>query len=386
MWGYNLSVKKNRFLLMLTGGLVFLFASSFAFGDAACAKVAVLIGQAWTAKGSDLKLGQSLEKNTVIQTGENSWIKLVLLDDSVLDLGNSSQLKLTSCQGKGLGTKIQLDLENGSIRALVNKVPQKKREEFKLKTPTSVLGVRGTEFFVTWQQNTQGQALEQIGVVEGKVEVKSLFDGGAQPVSLITGTEFRGEGRVEKSGDEIKVEPKTPPLVDQFTADEQRQAEQNTKVEHQVFEKTIDLSTESRQESEKPEKSQKQEGIEKPEKVDLQGKKEEKTESSQKGDKLASFINTTMESSQGSSTKREIASDPNPTGIIPPTEVKNDKKEKASPEKSESPAPNLGANQGGPTSAGTLPGGAFPGSPSLNNPFPISIPATVKWIVIKPGE
>ncbi|MFM8269415.1 MAG: FecR domain-containing protein, partial [Pseudomonadota bacterium] len=193
----------------------------------ACAKVALNIGHVVDQDGVRLKTGANLEKGTDITTGPSSLVKLILIDDSIIDLGSSSHLKLTACEGKNWETRINLDLKKGSIRALVNKAPRKKREVFELKTETSVLAVRGTEFFVSWQENKAGQVVEQIGVSEGRVEVRSLFDDASKPITLTTGTEFVAEGRIEKVRGEIKVEATSPPRVDQFSGDEQRQAELN---------------------------------------------------------------------------------------------------------------------------------------------------------------
>ncbi|NBX77313.1 MAG: hypothetical protein EBQ92_12225 [Proteobacteria bacterium] len=295
--------------------------SQLVFAEETCAKVAVLIGEAWTGNGTQLKVGQVLSKGVRLKTGPNSLVKLILADESILDLGSSSQLKLSDCQEKNWKLKINLELEKGSVRALVNKAPKKKREDFQLKTNTSVLAVRGTEFFVSWQQDARGQVSEQIGVVEGRVEVRSLFDDSSKPLSVVGGTEFRAEGLVQRVAGETKVESKAPPQIDQFTAQEQRQAEQNTKVESKVFESTVDLSG-------------------------------AKMEQSSKGEKVALFVNTSMQTSFPALARREMASESKPAGSADVQKVVG------------------GSSVGGP-----------PNQPGNGNPVAVSIPATVKWSV-----
>jgi hypothetical protein len=197
-----------------------------------------------------------------------------------------------------------------------------------LKTNTSVLAVRGTEFFVNWQQDAQGQVSEQIGVVEGRVEVRSLFDDSLKPVSILAGTEFRAEGTIKQVAGETKVESKAPPQVDQFTAQEQRQAEQNTKVESKVFENSLDLSS-------------------------------SRNEKAVQGEKVALFVNASMRGSLSPNERREIASEP---------------------KKGESDLPKV---------VGGKPGTAQPGQPDQlgqpgnGNPILVSVPATLKWRVSK---
>jgi hypothetical protein len=317
---------KTKSVFLVLSGFLLIQCGDFAFAEEACAKVAVVIGEAWIIKGAAVKEGQVLSKGTQLKTGPSSLVKLILIDDSILDLGGSSEIKLSDCQDKNWNHKINLELQQGSVRALVNKAPKKKREEFQLKTNTSVLAVRGTEFFVNWQQDAGGQVSEQIGVVEGRVEVRSLFDDSLKPVSILAGTEFRAEGTIKQVAGETKVESKAPPQVDQFTAQEQRQAEQTTKVESKVFENAVDLSS-------------------------------SKNEKSAQGEKQALFVNASIQGPAAPNRAREVASGPNAGGSDLQTVV------------------------------GGKPGAAQPGQPGQlgqpgnGNPILVSVPATLKWSV-----
>jgi len=339
--------------------LCFFFFNPVAHADDFCAKLAVVMGRAVNQAGEKLRTGQTVPRGTEIKTGPNSLVKLVLLDESILDLGSSSRLRITACQGQNWQTKINLEMDQGSLRALVNKNPQKKREEFKLKTVTSVLAVRGTEFFVTWQKNEQGQVLEQIGVSEGQVEVRSLFDAGMKPIALTTGTEFRGEGRVERKEGEVKVESSAPPRIDQFTAEEQKQAEQTTRVENRVFEDTIDLSSEPPAERREGPQSRREES---------RGERRERA---------AQFINSKMESSERPG--REVASDKRvdtPQGEQHSGKKHKDGSDKKTGEINTSSDPTSAGAQAG-AGSGTV------GNPFTNGPIPISIPTIVKWEIKK---
>jgi len=246
------SIKKTKTILLTA---FFLFSSA-SFGETHCAKVAAVVGKATNQDGIMLKVGLSLPKDSKITTRESGWVKLLLIDDSIIDLGSSSELTLTSCQTKNLNTQIELEMELGAIRALVNKNPKKKRDGFQLKTGTSFLGVRGTEFFVTRQENSAGEVIEKIGVREGLLEVRSLFDDSKKPSFVNAGTEFQAAGRISRENGTVKVDITAPPKIDQFSAEEQRQAEERTKIDPDVLKDAVDLSPEaSNNKSEKSDES-----------------------------------------------------------------------------------------------------------------------------------
>lgn len=206
-----------------------------------CARVAVSVGTSRDPLNQQLTPGQVLLQGARIRTGENAYVKLILKDESILDIGPSSSIKLVSCETPNKKVEIDLELELGSVRANVVKPERQARKDFKLRTPTSVLGVRGTEFFVNWQKDSSGVVSEQIGVSKGQIEVASLFDQKAPSIPLGAGTEFKAEGKLKNEGGQTKVEVVTPPQVDQFSAQEQRQFEEGTKVEQKPFEQAVEM-------------------------------------------------------------------------------------------------------------------------------------------------
>lgn len=206
-----------------------------------CARVAVIVGTPRDQLNQQLTPGQVLLQGARIRTGENAYVKLILKDESILDLGPSSAIKLVACETPNKKVDIDLELELGSVRANVAKPERQARKDFKLRTPTSVLGVRGTEFFVSWQKDSSGVVTEQIGVSKGQIEVTSLFDQKVPSIPLGAGTEFKAEGKLKNEGGQTKVEVVTPPQVDQFSAQEQRQFEEGTKVEQKPFEQAVEL-------------------------------------------------------------------------------------------------------------------------------------------------
>lgn len=88
-----------------------------------------------------LKKGDALNSGDVIATGEKSAV--IIETGAVsgqLEIQSNSKLKVES-SAKGY----EFFLETGNVWISVNKLS--KDQEFKLKTPTTVAGVRGTKFF-----------------------------------------------------------------------------------------------------------------------------------------------------------------------------------------------------------------------------------------------
>jgi hypothetical protein len=341
---------------------------------APCARAAVVLGKVINQKGESIKTGQTISVGTQLRTGESSLLKLVLKDDSIVDINSSSLIKISSCEGKGWSTNINLELKMGALRANVNKAPKIPREEFKLKTPTSILAVRGTEFFVSWQKDGSGQVSEQIGVSHGQVEVKSLFDQMKPPTMVETGTEFRAQGRIEEKGGEIKVEAKEPPKLDQFTASEQRKIEQETKVENRTFDQIIEIPAEGAKGPEAKQERQKAEGFlvaalktEEPKEEKLKEERAPREESV--APKEVQKEARKEERKESEQQKREVASNPeNSQGMKFDFEKKPEGKAEIKPE------PLMPLNPGAPLPAL----GVGTNSPNISG-IPNYVPVIVVW-------
>lgn len=95
--------------------------------------------------------GTRLFKGDIIQTLDNSRVRVRLSDGSLLSLAANTELKLTRSvyqkQKKQRSSFFQMAL--GKARFFVVKLLDYKRSEFKVKTPTAVCGVRGSDFILS---------------------------------------------------------------------------------------------------------------------------------------------------------------------------------------------------------------------------------------------
>ncbi|MBI5561530.1 MAG: FecR domain-containing protein [Deltaproteobacteria bacterium] len=125
------------------------------------------------AKGSPswglTEKGKAVEEGDRIKTGSDGRASLVFADSTKLMLGNDTELEVTEFLLKPRKRSAVYSVSTGKVRAVVAKFAGK--SDIKVKTPTGVAGVKGTDFIVM----NQGDANVIFGK-EGKVDVAG--DGG----------------------------------------------------------------------------------------------------------------------------------------------------------------------------------------------------------------
>ncbi len=144
----------------------------------------VVIMHADETQGYWARQGLPLFKQDVIVTREQSRVRLLLKDESVLTVGSRSRMVLDeSVYDQRTKSRFSfLRLSYGKMRCLVKKMLDFKRSEFKVKTATAVAGVRGSDFVVEADQNLtvvtafEQTELEVIGVVDPEVPPVILAD------------------------------------------------------------------------------------------------------------------------------------------------------------------------------------------------------------------
>ncbi|MBI4950340.1 MAG: FecR domain-containing protein [Deltaproteobacteria bacterium] len=122
--------------------------------------------------------GAAIEPGDRVKTGGDGRALVKLSDGTKLTIANLSELEISGYSLRKSERSGSFFLSSGKMRAAVSIFPG--RTDFKVKTPTAVSGVRGTDFIVM----NQGEANVFFGV-DGSVEVSGERD---RPVALTTGT------------------------------------------------------------------------------------------------------------------------------------------------------------------------------------------------------
>ncbi len=121
-------------------------------------------------KTTKLKLEDWVEDGSVVKTGEKSFVKLIFIDKSQMNIGPGSEMKIEKFGEKDSGV---IDLVKGKIRSQVTKdYLQMDRNKSKLfiKTPNAVMGVRGTDFMIATNGKTTSTILFEGAISFNKLE------------------------------------------------------------------------------------------------------------------------------------------------------------------------------------------------------------------------
>lgn len=108
----------------------------------------VSLGQAGAVRAAEVGAGV-LQADRIV-TGRNASTTLTLKDGTLLAVGPHSTLELTKLQFDTTSQdgSVLLNLVQGTIRVVTGWLGKLHPEQVKVLTPTSVVGVRGTDFIV----------------------------------------------------------------------------------------------------------------------------------------------------------------------------------------------------------------------------------------------
>ena len=149
------------------------------------AQIVLLTGKADTQLTTDLpwspaQLQQRLPMGTWIRTGSASQVGLLLRDQTQVRLGAETILRLSVIAESGPGTSVDLargrlwaqakQFVSGSLRGVTSLLtsPNSERSRLLMHTPTSTIGIRGTDWEVVADDNST-----TVTVLSGEVEVSN---------------------------------------------------------------------------------------------------------------------------------------------------------------------------------------------------------------------
>ena len=203
--------------------------SSSAWADEIVGKVVSFQGRvlirAATGAPHVAKAGDPIEKGQIINTTSTSSAKILLNDQTIVDIHPSSLFRVDEfVQRKDGDRDVSISLDYGKVRTSVTRPLT--NGTFKVKTKTATMGVRGTEFIVLAQKSdettrTAGATAgalppppaTQITVIHGQVDVTTPMIGGGMsaPISLKPGSQLM-TGALSADG-KTQAQPKVVTLA-----------------------------------------------------------------------------------------------------------------------------------------------------------------------------
>lgn len=101
-------------------------------------------------KTTKLNAEDWVEDGAVVKTAEKSFVRLVFVDKSQMNIGPNSEMKIETFSGKESGV---IDLVKGTVSSKVTKdylqIKDKDKSKLFIKTQNAVMGVRGTHFMIS---------------------------------------------------------------------------------------------------------------------------------------------------------------------------------------------------------------------------------------------
>jgi hypothetical protein len=128
-------------------------------------------------KEVSLKADDWVDGGAVIKTSEKSFVKLVFIDKSQMNVGPLSEIKIEKFHSKDAGV---IDLVKGKIRSQVSKdylqIQGKDRSKLFIKTKNAVMGIRGTDFMISTNGTNTAAILFEGEVVFNRLSDHKLVD------------------------------------------------------------------------------------------------------------------------------------------------------------------------------------------------------------------
>jgi len=134
---------------------------ALAFAFAAPLAAAADIGQVKVAKGAvtieragastPAEIGMRLQASDVVKTGSDGSVGITMTDNSLLSAGPNSVLALDRYEFDDVTSAGHFDasLRKGTLAVVSGRLAKQSGDAMTVRTPSAVLGVRGTEFVVS---------------------------------------------------------------------------------------------------------------------------------------------------------------------------------------------------------------------------------------------
>jgi hypothetical protein len=138
----------------------------------------VKVTAASDGKTAQAKIGQKVYPLDTVVTGKDSRAKIVMVDNNEINISPDSKIKIDEYKFNPSSgeKKVSLKIEYGKMRAKVNQKYDDDENTFQVKTQTAVAGVRGTDFFTSFDRGTRAT---KVVTFEGRVAFGQPGVGGA---------------------------------------------------------------------------------------------------------------------------------------------------------------------------------------------------------------
>ncbi len=99
---------------------------------------------------SPAKLGDLLQQDDVVETGRNGSAGITFIDNSRFSIGPNTHIELKQFRFNPTthDGEFTTDMNRGTLAIISGKIAKRSPEAMKIKTPTTIIGLRGTKLAV----------------------------------------------------------------------------------------------------------------------------------------------------------------------------------------------------------------------------------------------
>jgi hypothetical protein len=145
------------------------YAKEIVIGSIAKMRGSVLRVSKGKTKSHVIKLKDKIYAGDKIITKSSSFIKILLIDDTLFQLGPNTNFSFEKFDFKTKNDRTAIyDLAKGQMRAIFTK--KAKKDALKIKTPAASMGVRGTELLTDVYRH-RGKMKTDVALLSGRVEM-----------------------------------------------------------------------------------------------------------------------------------------------------------------------------------------------------------------------
>lgn len=160
----------------------------------AVGEVILATGEVWKVDGASklaLSRGDKVQEGDVLQTASGQLI-LRMSDGGLISLRENTKTSLDQYKNRQVDTTgaVRITVEQGIVRSSTGEIGEKDKSKFRVNTPFSALGIRGTDFITSVDSSGQ-----MVYVVKGEIALS--------PFNSATGCNANGLG--ECSGSSVKT-------------------------------------------------------------------------------------------------------------------------------------------------------------------------------------
>jgi len=152
-----------------------------------------------TRNAQPAKVKDDLSWNDLLKTEQKGRLRAGLTDGSILSLGSNSELRVVQHDAASQQTSLEVDF--GKVRSKVVKITQP-NGKFEVKTANAVIGVIGTDFYVSYEANKT-----TVICYTGKVWVSPIGN-----AKIVKNSGQSGENQIQvNAGQMVVISSEIPP-------------------------------------------------------------------------------------------------------------------------------------------------------------------------------